>query len=78
MPGWVSDWVAFARPDDILGNAVIFRVDGTPPDHVDLPSLSGEWREHFKSTLGANKAPRIIEFKPIPRTERGKIKRHEL
>lgn len=78
MPGWVSDWVAFARPDDMLGDAVIFRVDGTPPDHVDLPSLSEEWRKHFKSTLGAKKAPRLIEFKPIPRTERGKIKRQEL
>ena len=78
MPTWVSDWAAFGRPDEVLGQAVVMRIFGFPPVDVDLNAQLLTWRENLKSLLGSNKAPRAMEWGEIPRTERGKLNRRSL
>ena len=78
MPAWVSDWAAFGRPDETLGQAVVLRLAGTPPDDVERASLLNEWREALKPLLGPVKTPRVLEWGDLPRTERGKLNRRLL
>lgn len=78
MPDWVSDWAAFARDDQTLGEALILRIEGTPPAEVDKQSVLTEWRTQLKSLVGPAKTPRVLEWGPIPRTERGKLNRRAL
>jgi acyl-coenzyme A synthetase/AMP-(fatty) acid ligase len=78
MPAWVSDWAAFGRPDETLGEAVVLRVAGTPPDDIDPEALLDDWRESLKSILGSAKTPRTLEWGDLPRTERGKLNRRLL
>jgi len=78
MPPWVSDWAAFGREDVILGEAVVLRIDGTPPKDVDKEALLLEWRSKLKAMLGPAKTPRHLEWGPLPRTERGKLDRRTL
>ncbi|MGB1636625.1 MAG: AMP-binding protein [Flavobacteriales bacterium] len=78
MPAWVSDWAAFGRPDEILGEAVVLRLAGTPPNDTDPVALLEDWRESLKSLLGPAKTPRSLEWGELPRTERGKLNRRLL
>ncbi len=78
MPAWVSDWAAFGRPDETLGEAVVLRLAGTPPDDADPVALLDGWRESLKSLLGSAKTPRTLEWGDLPRTERGKLNRRLL
>ena len=78
IPDWVSDWAAFARDDQTLGEALILRIEGTPPAEVDKQSVLTEWRTQLKSLVGPAKTPRVLEWGPIPRTERGKLNRRAL
>ena len=78
IPDWVSDWAVFARDDQTLGEALILRIEGTPPAEVDKQSVLTEWRTQLKSLVGPAKTPRVLEWGPIPRTERGKLNRQAL
>ena len=78
MPGWVSDWAAFGRADDTLGEAVVLRLAGTVPEDVDAEGVLDEWRERLKGVLGSSKTPRTLEWGNLPRTERGKLQRRLL
>ena len=78
MPSWVSDWAAFGREDQRLGEAMILKIDGTPPAELDKQALLNEWRTQLKSLVGPAKAPRVLEWGSIPRTERGKLNRRAL
>ena len=78
MPAWVSDWAAFGRADDTLGEAVVLRLAGTAPEDVDAEEILDEWREKLKAVLGSAKTPRTLEWGELPRTERGKLQRRLL
>ena len=78
MPNWVSDWAAFGRKDQTLGEAMVLRIEGTPPAEVDKEAILNEWRTQLKNLVGPAKAPRVLEWGPIPRTERGKLNRRAL
>ncbi len=78
MPAWVSDWAAFGRPDETLGEAVVLRLTGTPPTGTDPDALLDAWREALKPLLGPAKTPRVLEWGDLPRTERGKLNRRLL
>ena len=78
MPAWVSDWAAFGRADDTLGQAVVLRMAGTVPEDVDAEGVLDEWREKLKAVLGSAKTPRTLEWGELPRTERGKLQRRLL
>jgi O-succinylbenzoic acid--CoA ligase len=78
MPNWVSDWAAFGRKDQTLGEAMVLRIEGTPPAEVDKEAILNEWRSQLKSTVGPAKAPRVLEWGTIPRTKRGKLNRRAL
>ena len=78
MPAWVSDWAAFGRADDTLGEAVVLRLAGTAPEGVDGEGVLDEWREKLKALLGSAKTPRTLEWGELPRTERGKLQRRLL
>ena len=75
MPSWVSDWAAFGRADETLGEAVVLRLTGTPPPDTDAEALLDAWREDLKPLLGPAKTPRVLEWGDLPRTERGKLNR---
>ena len=78
MPAWVSDWAAFGRADDTLGEAVVLRLAGMAPEGVDAEGILDEWREKLKALLGSAKTPRTLEWGELPRTERGKLQRRLL
>ena len=78
MPSWISDCVAYGQSDEVLGEALVLRLHGNLPEHLDLSLLLQTWREKLKDLLGSAKAPRRLEWGAIPRTERGKIKRRSL
>ena len=78
MPSWISDWVAHSREDDSLGEAVILKVHGNPPFGTDIHDECIKWKDQLKQLLGPIKAPRVIEWGVIPRSERGKILRRLL
>lgn len=78
MPNWVSDCAAFGRKDSTLGEAMVLRIDGMPPSDVDKESILNEWRAQLKARVGSARAPRTLEWGPIPRTERGKLHRQAL
>jgi O-succinylbenzoic acid--CoA ligase len=78
MPAWVSDWAAFGRADETLGEAVVLRLAGTPPAGTDPDALLDVWREALKPLLGPAKTPRVLEWGDLPRTERGKLNRRLL
>ena len=78
MPAWVSDWAAFGRADDTLGQAVVLRLAGTAPEGMDAEGILDEWREKLKAVLGSAKTPRTLEWGELPRTERGKLQRRLL
>ena len=78
MPSWVSDWAAFGREDPTLGEAMILRIEGTPPAEADKQAILNDWRNQLKSMVGPAKAPRVLEWGSIPRTERGKLNRQAL
>lgn len=78
MPAWVSDWAAFGKADDALGEAVVLRVDGQVPQGTHPETWSSDWRVALKGILGPAKTPRRIEWGSLPRTERGKLNRRWL
>ncbi len=78
LPNWVSDWAAFGRKDQALGEAMTLRIEGTPPSNVDKEAILNDWRTQLKSLLGPAKTPRVLEWGTIPRTERGKLNRQAL
>ena len=78
MPAWVSDWAAFGKADDALGEAVVLRVDGQVPEGTHPETWSSDWRVALKGILGPAKTPRRIEWGSLPRTERGKLNRRWL
>ena len=78
MPAWVSDWAAFGKADDTLGEAVVLRLTGTVPEDVDAKMILEEWREMLKAMLGPAKTPRTLEWGELPRTDRGKLQRRLL
>ena len=78
MPNWVSDWAAFGREDALLGEALVLRIDGTPPANEDKATLLNAWRAQLKTLVGRARTPRIMEWGALPRTERGKLNRREL
>ena len=75
LPSWVSDWVAYGRVDDELGEAVVLRIHGHPPEPWNPEMQLEEWRNELKILLGPAKTPRALEWAEVPRTERGKLNR---
>ena len=78
MPSWVSDWAAFGREDQSLGEAMILKIDGGPSRRAGQTGHSQRRRTQLKSLVGPAKAPRVLEWGSIPRTERGKLNRRAL
>ncbi|MDA9756202.1 hypothetical protein N9V29_04465, partial [Flavobacteriales bacterium] len=58
--------------------AMILRIEGTPPAEADNQAILNDWRNQLKSMVGPAKAPRVLEWGSIPRTERGKLNRQAL
>ena len=77
MPAWVSDWAAFGRADDTLGEAVVLRLAGTVPEDVDAEEILNEWREKLKAVLGSARDATHPGM-GSSRTERGKLQRRLL
>ena len=72
----VLETVAFAVPDDRLGEEVGVAVHLKPDALLDAPGL----REHMSSRLAAFKVPRYVWFlpEPLPRNANGKFLKREL
>ena len=72
----VLETVAFAVPDDRLGEEVGVAVHLKPDAMLDAPGL----REHVASRLAAFKVPRYVWFlsEPLPRNANGKFLKREL
>ena len=72
----VLETVAFAVPDDRLGEEVGVAVHLKPDAMLDAPGL----REHMASRLAAFKVPRYVWFlsEPLPRNANGKFLKREL
>ena len=72
----VLETVAFAVPDDRLGEEVGVAVHLKPDAMLDAPGL----REHMGSRLAAFKVPRYVWFlsEPLPRNASGKFLKREL
>ena len=72
----VLETVAFAVPDDRLGEEVGVAVHLKPDAMLDAPGL----REHMSSRLAAFKVPRYVWFlsEPLPRNANGKFLKREL
>ena len=72
----VLEGVAFAVPDDRLGEEVGVAVHLKPAAMLDAPGL----REHMGSRLAAFKVPKYIWFlaEPLPRNANGKFLKREL
>ena len=72
----VLETVAFAVPDDRLGEEVGVAVHLKPDAMLDAPGL----REHMASRLAALKVPRYVWFlsEPLPRNANGKFLKREL
>lgn len=72
----VLETVAFAVPDDRLGEEVGVAVHLKPDTMLDAPGL----REHIGSRLAAFKVPRYVWFlsEPLPRNASGKFLKREL
>ena len=72
----VLETVAFAVPDDRLGEEVGVAVHLKPDAILDAPGL----REHMGSRLAAFKVPRYVWFlsEPLPRNANGKFLKREL
>ena len=72
----VLETVAFAVPDDRLGEEVGVAVHLKPDAMLDAPGL----REHMASRLAAFKVPRYVWFlsEPLPRNASGKFLKREL
>ena len=72
----VSETVAFAVPDDRLGEEVGVAVHLKVDALLDAPGL----REHMSSRLAAFKVPRYVWFlsEPLPRNASGKFLKREL
>ena len=72
----VLETVAFAGPDDRLGEEVGVAVHLKPDALLDAPGL----REHMGSRLAAFKVPRYVWFlfEPLPRNANGKFLKREL
>jgi acyl-CoA synthetase (AMP-forming)/AMP-acid ligase II len=72
----VLETVAFAVPDDRLGEEVGVAVHLKPDALLDAPGL----REHMGSRLAAFKVPRYVWFlsEPLPRNANGKFLKREL
>ena len=72
----VLETVAFAVPDDRLGEEVGVAVHLKPDAMLDAPGL----REHMGSRLAAFKVPRYVWFlsEPLPRNANGKFLKREL
>jgi amino acid adenylation domain-containing protein len=74
VPG-VADAAAFGVPHPRLGEEVVAVVVPKPGHDVDAESLL----RHARSVLGANRAPRRVYFTDaLPRTDGGKVRRHDL
>ena len=72
----VLETVAFAVPDDRLGEEVGVAVHLKPDALLDAPGL----REHMSSRLAAFKVPRYVWVlpEPLPRNANGKFLKREL
>ena len=72
----VLEGVAFAVPDDRLGEEVGVAIHLKPAAMLDAPGL----REHMGSRLAAFKVPKYIWFlaEPLPRNANGKFLKREL
>ena len=75
---WVTDWVAYGRPDDTLGQALVLRVQGALPQSVHAADVASSWRSQLKDLVGPAKAPRHVEWGKIPRNKHGKALRRDL
>ena len=72
----VAECVAFAVPDDRLGEEVGAAVYLAPGKHLDAAGL----REHCKQHIASFKVPRYLWFveQPLPRNANGKFVKREL
>jgi len=73
MPG-VRDVAVFGIPDDEYGESVAAAVelDGTTPVTAD------EVRAYVRARMASYNAPKVVEFREIPRLESGKILKRQL
>ena len=72
----VAECVAFAVPDDRLGEEVGAAVYLVPGEHLDAAAL----REHCRQHIASFKVPRYLWFveEPLPRNANGKFVKREL